>query len=196
MKEDILEQVVADYLNLKGYFTLHNVRYKPDKKANGYNQSLHNVPSDIDVIGFNPTLEGAERVWACNCKSWQEGVNIHKFAQHVPTDKMLGKKEYWKYFRELGNDVWAEAFIGKITELTGQSKFTHVTAITRATQANPDFNLWEKNKHFTTRMKNNPLKIITLKDMYDFVKGKSTTTLASSQLGRLMQLMKAAKISD
>ena len=30
MKEDILEQIVDDYLQFKGYFTTHNVRFKPD----------------------------------------------------------------------------------------------------------------------------------------------------------------------
>jgi hypothetical protein len=29
MKEDILEQVVDEFLNLKGYFTLANIKYKP-----------------------------------------------------------------------------------------------------------------------------------------------------------------------
>jgi len=29
MKEDVLEQVVDDYLKFKGYFTTHNVRFGP-----------------------------------------------------------------------------------------------------------------------------------------------------------------------
>ena len=29
MKEDILEQITADYLNLKGYFVLTNTKYRP-----------------------------------------------------------------------------------------------------------------------------------------------------------------------
>ena len=29
MKEDVLEQVVEDYLQSRGYFTRHNVRFKP-----------------------------------------------------------------------------------------------------------------------------------------------------------------------
>ena len=30
MKEDILEQIADDYLQFKGCFTTHNVRFKPD----------------------------------------------------------------------------------------------------------------------------------------------------------------------
>ncbi len=29
MKEDILEQLVDDYLQMRGYFTRHNVKFKP-----------------------------------------------------------------------------------------------------------------------------------------------------------------------
>ena len=29
MKEDILEQLVDDYLQTKGYFTRHNIKFKP-----------------------------------------------------------------------------------------------------------------------------------------------------------------------
>ena len=30
MKEDILEQLVDDYLQTEGYFTRHNLKFKPD----------------------------------------------------------------------------------------------------------------------------------------------------------------------
>jgi hypothetical protein len=38
MKEDVLEQIVDDYLQFKGYFTTHNVRFKPDP---GRDDSAH-----------------------------------------------------------------------------------------------------------------------------------------------------------
>lgn len=31
MKEDVLEQIVDDYLQMQGYFTTHNVRFNPPK---------------------------------------------------------------------------------------------------------------------------------------------------------------------
>ena len=40
MKEDILEQIVDDYLQFKGYFTTHNVRFKPDPSHPDRNSSL------------------------------------------------------------------------------------------------------------------------------------------------------------
>jgi hypothetical protein len=29
VKEDVLEQIVDDYLQFEGYFTIHNVRFRP-----------------------------------------------------------------------------------------------------------------------------------------------------------------------
>jgi hypothetical protein len=29
VKEDVLEQIVDDYLQFQGYFTTHNVRFRP-----------------------------------------------------------------------------------------------------------------------------------------------------------------------
>jgi hypothetical protein len=31
MKEDVLEQIVDDYLQMQGYFTTHNVRFNPPR---------------------------------------------------------------------------------------------------------------------------------------------------------------------
>ncbi len=49
MKEDVLEQVVEDYLQLCGYFTRHNLRFKPDRSAPGFVSDQDSVPSDVDV---------------------------------------------------------------------------------------------------------------------------------------------------
>lgn len=37
MKEDILEQLVDEYLQHQGYFTRHNVKFKPDVDHLEYN---------------------------------------------------------------------------------------------------------------------------------------------------------------
>jgi hypothetical protein len=36
MKEDVLEQVVDDYLKFNGYFTTHNVAFRPCPERNDY----------------------------------------------------------------------------------------------------------------------------------------------------------------
>jgi hypothetical protein len=63
MKEDILEQLVDDYLQLRGYFTRHNVKFRPRNDHPQFVKKQDSNHSDIDVIGYNPRLAGAARVW-------------------------------------------------------------------------------------------------------------------------------------
>jgi hypothetical protein len=72
MKEDVLEQIVDDYLQMQGYFTTHNVRFNPPRDQ-CYVSQTDSVPSDIDVVGLHPRLTRAERVMVVSCKSWQSG---------------------------------------------------------------------------------------------------------------------------
>lgn len=73
MKEDVLEQIVDDYLQLNVYFTIHNVRFKPSPDRPDYLANDDRVPSDFDVVGINPRLVGPNPVWVVLCKSWQSG---------------------------------------------------------------------------------------------------------------------------
>ncbi len=75
MKEDVLEQVVEDYLQFKGYFTTHNVRFRPRADRPEFNTRLDSVNSDVDVVGFHPTHEGIDRVIVVTCKAWQVGFD-------------------------------------------------------------------------------------------------------------------------
>ena len=63
MKEDILEQLVDDYLKAVGFFTIHNVKFKPSPTDPDYVAKDDCVASDIDVIGYHPLKQGPDRVW-------------------------------------------------------------------------------------------------------------------------------------
>ena len=52
MKEDILEQLVDEYLMHKGYFTMHNVKFKPRSDHPDYIREKDAVASDIDVLAI------------------------------------------------------------------------------------------------------------------------------------------------
>lgn len=54
MKEDVLEQITADYLNSRGYFVLTNVKYRPSKADPEWHARQDSVRSDIDVVGYHP----------------------------------------------------------------------------------------------------------------------------------------------
>lgn len=48
MKEDILEQIVDEYLLHKGYFTLHNIKYRPNPDHRVFDKQADSNHSDID----------------------------------------------------------------------------------------------------------------------------------------------------
>jgi hypothetical protein len=66
MKEDVLEQIVDDYLKFHGYFTAHNVPFRPRREHRQYDASQDAVPSDIDVVGIDPRRRGVRRVVVIN----------------------------------------------------------------------------------------------------------------------------------
>lgn len=131
MKEDVLEQVVEDYLQLKGYFTRHNLKFKPAKGSAGYVSQQHSVASDVDVIGINPLLSGPARVWVVSCKAWQPGFDAAGKLAELRGTKTNPKRDTWRHFRELWQPEWSHAFRHEIERATGQRNFHYSLAVTR-----------------------------------------------------------------
>ena len=92
MKEDILEQLVDDYLKFNGFFTVHNVKFQPAATDPNYITKDDCVASDVDVIGLHPKREGFERVWVVSCKSWQEGFNAKDRIDAIEGNLKRGRK--------------------------------------------------------------------------------------------------------
>lgn len=189
MKEDILEQLVDEYLQHKGYFTTHNVKFKPRKDHADFDSRQDSVHSDIDVLAFHPRLTGPERVVIVSCKSWQGGFNPLSKISEFENDKIVSGREAWRGFRELLKPKWSEAFVEKIFEVTGSCEFTHITAVTLL---KGDRNAWENNQVFKAAMNGNPIKIITLNEMLDELYPIINQTPASSAVGRFLQVAKAS----
>ena len=190
-KEDILEQIVEEYLLHAGYFVRHNLKFRPSKEDQGFTSREHSNHSDIDVIGFHPRKKGHEKVVVVSCKSWQEGFNPLKQISYVKNEKPLGGRDAWKSSRELWKEIWANAFMREIKEATGVSKFTYITAVTHVVG---DRSLWEQHPIFKENLKGNPIKIIELAEMMQFIQPRLSTTVAGTEVGRTLQLFKAAGI--
>ena len=94
MKEDILEQRVENYLNELGYFTLANIKYKPDCGHPEYDSKQHCVHSDIDVLGYHPRKKGPECVYVVGCKSRQTGFWPQWEIDHM--DQTVSGREGWQ----------------------------------------------------------------------------------------------------
>ena len=188
MKEDILEQLCDEYLQFKGYFTHHNVKFKPDPDHPDYVSREDSNYSDIDVIGMNPLISGPERVMAVSCKSWQNGFKPEAKISELKNNKTVNGREAWKAFRELMVPKWSEAFSQSVQKLTGETEFTYVTAVTLI---KGDRKAWESYPPFLSAL-NNPIKILTFSDILSEIYLDLNTTMASSEIGRVLQLIKAS----
>lgn len=192
MKEDVLEQIVDDYLQLNGYFTIHNVRFKPSPDHPEYVANDDRVPSDVDVVGINPQREGWDRVWVVSCKSWQGGFRADHTLRRLRGEAPQPKRETWRYFRELWVPKWAEALHREIVERTGSSAFKYSIAVTRLIG---DGAAWATDPTIAANLRGNPMSFLTLESMWSEYLEAIGTTPQPSEIGRLVQLLKAAKLN-
>jgi len=188
-KEDILEQIVEEYLIHKGYFVQHNIKYRPDRKHPDFVTQQDAVHSDIDVLAINPKLSGPERVFAVNVKSWQGGFDFKATVSLIEKDNDLKKQFGRRRYRELTIPKWSQAFRNVIEERTGATKFTHVLAVTLG---RGDKTVWECNPRFLKETLGNPLKVLTLTEMVEEIEPSITQTPAATDIGRTLQLFRAA----
>lgn len=189
IKEDILEQLADDWLQSRGYFTRHNLKFRPTESSSGYSKSQDAVSSDIDVVGIHPTLRGRERVQVVSCKSWQGGFRPERWIEAFACNKTVFGRPAWKSFRELVQPRWSSAFLDAVEAATGSREFIYITAVTRL---RGDAGAWENHRPFIDRLEGNPLRVLTLRDMAMDVASSLGTTVAASHLGRTLQLLKAA----
>ena len=130
MKEDILEQLVDDWLQTLGYFTRHNLKFRPRSDHPDFDLRQDSVHSDIDILAVNPLRKSPARVIAVSCKSWQAGFDVRAKLDEITNNKIRSGREAWKGFRELVQPKWSEAFIHEIERATRSTRFVYLTAVT------------------------------------------------------------------
>lgn len=192
MKEDVLEQIVDDYLKFKGYFTIHNVGFRPSVDHPDYIASHDSVRSDVDVVGYHPRKHGIDRVFVVSCKAWQAGFDATGKLAELRGEKPNPKRETWRHFRELWRPKWSEAFRAAIAELTGEQNFTYRVAVTRL---RGDADAWEADPTISANLAGCSIGFLTLEQMWGTMLDELTTTPAASEIGRLAQLLKAAGLT-
>jgi hypothetical protein len=95
LKEDVLEQIVDDYLQMEGYFTIHNVRFKPSPSHAAFVGRDDSVASDVDVVGYHPRRRGCERVAVVSCKAWQTGFAADRILAQLRGTAPNPKRARW-----------------------------------------------------------------------------------------------------
>lgn len=194
VKEDVLEQVVDDYLQLQGYFTMHNIRFRPSSSHPDFVSTSDSVYSDLDVLGVNPRMRGPCRVVAVSCKSWQSGFNPSSKLAELRGEKKGGKRQTWRMFRELWSPKWSLAFVDRIEELTGQREFEYRIAVTKLTGSGTA-EAWNDDATISSNLPKCPVSFMTMEGMWCEVVDALGTTPAASNIGRLAQLLKASGVA-
>jgi hypothetical protein len=204
MKFDILEQLVDGwFLRQPSTFTKHSIKYKPKASdishLNSKAKSKYTVSSDIDIVAIHLDKEEEKRVSVVSCKSWQGGFDIDYYYQRLIDEEKRKHKDMWKRFRELVEPVWAKAFREKIFDETKSNSFTYYIAATRVQKNKDKFvedfkscklfldNLSDYGKY------NVRINFLTLETMLEqMLEETGDTTLESTEIGRFMQLLRAA----
>ena len=78
-----------------------------------------------------------------------------------------------------------------VESATGQKKFTYYVAVSRITGSKT---AWEQDPGLRAAIGGNPIRILDLREMLTLIDNKLTTTLAGTEVGRTLQLFKAAGI--
>jgi hypothetical protein len=192
VKEDVLEQIVDDYLQFKGYFTRHNVRFRPRLDHLEYVSNQDAVPSDVDVVGYAPGKSGVDRVVVVTCKAWQIGFDADAKLAELRGTKKNPKRATWRNFRELWVPKWSEAFRSTISALTGETTFTYKIAVTHL---KGDGAAWAFDPTIQSNLPGCSFGFLTLQEMWATMLAELTTTPAASEMGRLAQVLKAAGLT-
>ena len=202
MKEDVLEQLIEDYLQTRGYFTRHNVPFKPARVKGSPHNPDHAVHSDVDVVGINPLKRGREKVRVVSCKSWQQGFNAAYRLDQMQGKAPNPKRSIWRSHRELWDPAWAKSFRDEVEALTDRSTFHYTIAVTRLTGKVKDpeeaADLWVSNPTIKANLAGSTFSFLEFRDVWQGIQDAQVNTTssrpASSEIGRLAQLLRAARI--
>jgi len=211
MKEDKLEQIAEDFYSKKiGYFTKHNIKFRPSEKESTYIAKYDSVYSDIDLIIID--AHKRNKIITVSCKSWQGGFNISKFKNTLENAlndqpiKTTGRRDDWCAFRELCIHRWTNLFLKILrNELnvvdTKEIELEYVILCTKITKGSlkhkSDFENSEAiKKYFKQKKVNLKLKVITIDEMIaeilKIMNEKDTPYVENTHLSRTLQLMIAS----
>jgi hypothetical protein len=149
------------------------------------------VRSDVDVVGVHPLLDGRERVIVVSCKAWQAGFDATAKLEQLKKNKKVSGRDAWRFFRELWIAKWSEACVDRVEELTGQRTFDYRVAVT---SLRGDVASFTSDPTISSNLPGCSIGFLTLEEMWTALQDQLTTTPAPSEIGRLAQLLRAAKL--
>ena len=95
------------------------------------------------------------------------------------------------------SEKWATAFHEQVSNRTGEKAFTYCIAVTRLNgplDADEAAALWMDEPRIRDNLNGCPFRFLTLGHMWNTVLERTTTRPAPSDMGRLAQLLRAARL--
>ena len=97
-KEDILEQIVEEYLTHEGYFVRHNVKFLPRKDHPEFVLNQHSNHSDIDVIGYLAWPALLPREFEIVRDSTIRNIHVRRFGRHLRLNMQISPLDFRRSF--------------------------------------------------------------------------------------------------
>ncbi|MBV9921189.1 MAG: hypothetical protein JOY78_10115 [Pseudonocardia sp.] len=195
MVEDVLEQVVDDWLRREGYFTRTNVRFGPRKHEPDFIAKEHNQQSDLDVLAVKPPATGPDRVWAVSCKAMQAGFSPNRWLAAADADRVYNGKAARKHLRELWDPVWNASLRARVRELTGAESFTYVLAVTRlGPSGTSDVSSLLDHEVVGSNLRGLAMRVLTFGQLWGELQAYVNEQIEPSHVGRLAQLLRASQL--
>ena len=195
MTEDVLEQVVDDYLRYEGYFTRSNVKFGPVAGDDGFSSREHNQHSDIDVLAVHPQKTGPASVLAVSCKAMQEGYSPIGWLNAASAGKTYRGRRAERarmHHREIWDPVWNRAHRKAVKNLTGADTYTYVLAVTKLEKPEwGDIERWRDNEVIGPNLDGLDLRVLTFEEMWSRLRSTVRTRVEPSHIGRLAQMLNA-----
>jgi hypothetical protein len=127
-----------------------------------------------------------------SCKAWQGGFRADAKLAELRGEKANPKRATWRTFRELWKPKWSEAFLDAVEEKTGRRTFAYRIAVTHI---RGDADAWADDPTIQANLPGCTFGFLTLEEMWGTMLSELTTTPAPSEIGRLAQLLIAAKLT-
>jgi hypothetical protein len=202
MKEDILEQIGSDWLlSIPGTFVKTNLKYRPSDKSKNFIRNQDQIHSDIDLISIN--TKELDTIKVFNCKSWLDGFDFGQFYTKLSTDEgrqsKFAGKPIWKHFRELTSEKWTNAFIERLLAENPNAKQIEYCVLCVKAKNEHMVSKWIdlpviKEVFLNKKLRLNNIRCVELKTALDEIKPAAHGVIENSDIGRTLQLLKAAKI--
>ncbi len=107
-------------------------------------------------------------------------------------EKKVGNRYAWQRFRELWVPKWSDAFRETVFNLTRSREFTYLIAVTIL---KGDREAWRADPHIAENLPGCDVGFLTLSDIWGTLLAELTTRPAPSEVGRLVQILKAAGLT-